>query len=439
MNNGKLFIIGGSVGLIASVIFLGRALFQSWSPDTQTPNINTGDQTVEISGSNDSQTLPLTSSGDKDSIINILVPEIIATQAFANIIKQAEKNNSIKIHVWVDTGQNYPDSQKTKILSWEYDLIILPSEKLTTYKAIAGKLEMGESLSPFVQPSFSEIVENKNFTYIPIGIDPFVTRTHTQDTLNIGSVANLFNQIVLRTQNKKLEIPILLWVDTGDVYNRGQNKESYPNQLLFLYTITNDTIRSLDSKKLKDLVDIVNYKTNFTWDSNNFRELVIRIWDRDPNCKQYPDICIRVYNFANARFWFLSDIYYINKYFSAQKESPIIGPFIATQSFYPTRARGAIVHKNTQNLISTMQFLNTLLTNSIQSWNRQTPLVSPYNGQANTKDIKRFDNQRDRQKIIRYSPEAQKNILENTPFVQLLQNQYNTNIFMQIQRPQITF
>lgn len=439
MNNGKLFIIWGSIGLVASVIFLGRALFETWSSDTQTSTTNTGDQISQTSGTDNNTIMPLTTSGDKDNTIDILIPEILATQTFANIVKQAEKDNTIKIHVWINTGQNYPDTQGSKILSWEYDIIILPSEKLSNYKNIAGKLEMGESLRPFTQPAFAEIIENKNFTYIPIGIDPFVTRAHTKDTLDTTSIAGLFNQIVLWIQNKKLGIPILLWVDTGDVYSRWQNHETYPKQLLFLYTIISDSMLSLDTKKLKDLVDIVNYKTNFTRNSSTFQELVTRISQRDNNCKQYPDICIRAYNFTSARFWFVSDSYYVNKYFGDQNESPVVGPFIANQNFYPVRARGAIIDKSTENLISSMQFLNTLLSYSIQSGNRQTPLLSPYNGQATTKDIKRFDNQRDRQKIIRYSTEAQKNILENTPLIQLLENKYNANIFMQVQRPKITF
>lgn len=156
-------------------------------------------------------------------------------------------------------------------------------------------------------------------------------------------------------------------------------------------------------------------------------------------CKQYPDICIRTYNFATARFGFVSDIHYLQKYFSTQDIQPIIQNFISSQSSYPTRARGAIVHKKTQNLISSMQFLNTLLSISIQSGNRQTPLLSPYNGQADINTIKRFANQRDRQKIIRYSNQLQTQLIEQTPLIDLLQNNYNTNLFMQTSRPKITF
>lgn len=439
-SNGKLFIVGWSIGLLASVIFLWRALFASdpATQDTTTQDTATGDITNQISG--DQQAIPnLATSWDIDNIVDVLIPEILANADLANIVKQAEQDNKIQVHVWISTGQTYPDKERIKILSWQYDIIIIPSDKLPEYGDIAGKMEMGESLRPFVHPAFAQIVENKKFSYIPIGLDPLVTRTHTNSTLDTSTIGGLFNQIALRTQNKKLGIPVLFGVDKWDTATRKEDAETYPQQFFFLYTILTDIINSLDINNLKNLVDIVNYKTSSTRNSNNFKELIKRIWDRDVSCKQYPDICIRTYNFATARFGFVSDIYYLQKYFNQQDTIPTISPFIATQSSYPTRARGAIIHKKTKNLISSMQFLNTLLTVSIQSGNRQTPLLSPYNGQADTSSIKRFNNEQDRQKIIRYSDDTRKQIIDETPLIDLLQSNYNTNLFMQISRPKITF
>lgn len=437
-NTGKLFIIGWSVGLLASVIFLWRALFESDPSTTIEQPIITGAVIEQLSGNQD-QVTTLVASWDIDNSIDILIPEIMASIALANIVKQAETDNNIQIRIWISTGQSYPDKERIKILSWQYDIIVLPSEKLTEYSDIAGKMEMGESLRPFVHASFGQIVENNKFSYIPIGLDPFITRTHKDSTLNTNSISTLFNQIALRTQNKKLWIPLLFGADTEDINTWKEWSETYPHQLFFIYTIFNDIITSLDTSGLKSLIDVVNYKTASTRDSNNFKELIKRIWDRDVSCKQYPDICIRTYNFATARFGFLSDTYYLQKYFNTQDTEPVVGPFIAKQNSYPTRARWAIVHKKTQNLISSMQFLNTLLSVSIQSWNRQAPLINPYNGQADISNIKRFDNQRDRQKIIRYSDQIQTQLIDQTPLTDLLQNNYNTNLFMQVSRPKITF
>jgi len=80
----------------------------------------------------------------------------------------------------------------------------LPSESFAEYVDIAGKLEMGESLRPFVQASFGQTVENPTLTYIPIGLDPLITWTHKDSSFTTNSIATLFNQIALRTQNKKL-------------------------------------------------------------------------------------------------------------------------------------------------------------------------------------------------------------------------------------------
>lgn len=80
----------------------------------------------------------------------------------------------------------------------------MPSEKLTEYTDIAGKLEMGESLRPFVHASFGQIVENPKLSYIPIGLDPLITWTHKDSNFSTNAIATLFNQIALRTQNKKL-------------------------------------------------------------------------------------------------------------------------------------------------------------------------------------------------------------------------------------------
>lgn len=440
MNNGKLFIIWWSIGLLASVIFLWRALFESdpSQSSNQDQNTNTWEVIDQVTG--DQQTIPtLIASGDIDNTIDVLIPEILANTGLANIVKQAEHDNNIKVRVWIGTGQTYPDKEKNKIISGQYDLIILPSEKLADYTSIAGKMEMGESLRPFVHAAFAQIVENGKFSYIPIGLDPLLTRTHKDNNLDTSSINTLFNQIALRTQNKKLWIPILFGADAWDINTRKEGTESYPQQLLFLYTILTDIFNSLDTNQLKNIVDIINYKTSSTRNSSNFKELTKRIWDRDIFCVQYPDICIRTYNFATTRFGFLSDIYYLQKYFVTQDMSPIMTPFIATQTSYPSRARGAIVHKNTQHLISSMQFLNTLLSISIQSGNRQSPLLSPFNWQADTSDIKRFNYQRDRQKVIRYSANTRKQLIDETPLIDLLQNKYNTNLFMQIQRPKTTF
>ncbi len=436
-NNGKLFIIGGSVGLLASVIFLWRALFETDPGETIEP-ITTGNTIDQSSGVQDAIEI-LTTSWDLDKSIDVLIPEIMATAALADIVKQAEKDNNIQVHIRISTGQTYPDKENIKILSWEYDIIVLPSEKLTEYTDIAGKLEMGESLRPFVHASFGQIVENPKLSYIPIGLDPLITWTHKDSNFSTNAIATLFNQIALRTQNKKLWIPILFWADIEDINKWKEWSEAYPHQVFFIYAILSDIVTSLDTNGLKSIVDIVNYKTASTRDSNNYRELIKRIGDRDMACKQYPDICIRTYNFATAKFGFVSDIHYLQKYFSTQDIQPIIQNFISSQSSYPTRARGAIVHKKTQNLISSMQFLNTLLSISIQSGNRQTPLLSPYNGQADINTIKRFANQRDRQKIIRYSNQLQTQLIEQTPLIDLLQNNYNTNLFMQTSRPKITF
>lgn len=443
MNNnpetGKLFIIWWSIGLLASVIFLWRALFESDPTDPIPENTLSGDLITELSGETQDQVNILTSSWDRDNNINILIPEIMASTQLSNIVKQAEKDNNIQINILISTGQTYPDKERIKILSWQYDIIVLPSEKLAEYINIAGKMEMGESLRPFVHASFGQIVENTKISYIPIGIDPLVTWTQKDSTFDTSSISTLFNQIALRTQNKKLWISILLWVDDGDINTRKEWSETYPHQIFVLYTILTDIVAWLDTASLKNIVDIVNYKTATTRDSKNFKELIKRIWDRDISCKQYPDICIRTYNFATARLGFLSDTYYLQKYFSTQDISPTIRPFIATKNSYPTRARWAIVHKNTQNLISSMQFLNTLLSISIQSWNRQSPLINPYNWQGDISQIKRFNSQRDRQKIMRYSSEIQTQLIKQTPFVELLQNNYNTNLFMQTSRPKITF
>lgn len=143
-------------------------------------------------------------SGDIDNTIDVLIPEILANTGLANIVKQAEHDNNIKVRVWIGTGQTYPDKEKNKIISGQYDLIILPSEKLADYTSIAGKMEMGESLRPFVHAAFAQIVENGKFSYIPIGLDPLLTRTHKDNNLDTSSINTLFNQIALRTQNKKL-------------------------------------------------------------------------------------------------------------------------------------------------------------------------------------------------------------------------------------------
>lgn len=315
----------------------------------------------------------------------------------------------------------------------------MPSEKLEQYIPIAGKMEMGESIRPFVHTAFATLVENSKFSYIPIGLDPLVVRTHNDSTLDTSSISKLFNQIALRTQNKKLGISILFGADQSDINTRREDKETYPQQFLFLYTILTDIINTLDTNNLKNIVDIVNYKTNSTRDSESFKELTKRIGTRDSACTHYPDICIRTYDFAAARFGFVSDIYYLQKYFSTQDVAPNIKPFITTQNSYPTRARGAIVHKNTKNLISSMQFLNTLLSISIQSGNRQSPLLSPYNGQADISSLKWLDNERDRQKVIPYSETIMSNIIDETPLIDLLQNKYNTNLFMQVPRPRTTF
>ncbi len=440
-NNGKLFIIGWSIGLLASVIFLWRALFES--DPTITDNIapiTTGNDSIDQwSGTQETIDI-LTTSWDIDNSIDILVPEILASTELAQIVAQAEEENKIQIQIWISTGQNYPNKEKTKILSWQYDIILLPSEKLAEYTDIAGKLQMGDSLRPFVHPAFAQIVENAKISYIPIGLDPLITWTHKDSTLNINTISTLFNQIVLRTQNKKLSIPILFGADIEDINQRKSESETYPHQLFFIYTIFSDILTSLDTSWIKSIIDIINYRTISTRDSNSCMQLIERIGNRDTACKQYPDICVRTYNFATARFGFMSDIHYLKKYFSTQDIEPIIGPFIATQSKYPTRARGAIVHKKTQNLVSSMLFLNTLLSINIQSGNRQSPLLSPYNGQVSIpSSIKRLENQRDRQKIIRYSSVIQKELIEKTPFTDLLQNNYNTNLFMQIPRPKITF
>lgn len=431
--SGKTFIIVWSIGLIISVIFLGRSIFESAPQLNNTNNqANTGEQTITGQDQIPANILPNTSGENKQ--VNVLIPEIFTHTGRADIIQSTKNIYDTTVNIYTISGYNTYKNIIDQQLSWlQIDVIMIPSDLLLSYIPYASKLPSNENLWPYVHPMFKNIIDQPGYSYIPYAIDPILTLVSAQINNNTLSLQDIFTYIALRKESKKFAMPLIFGLDQTDKALLQENKENFAGQFMYLYIWLQKIVQEVNITELRTFIDIINSKLPYVWNSANIEEITTRLANRNPACKRFKDICLMAYGFGDIKFARYSEQYTWDKYFSGastQRSDTRQLPFTNGNS-YPTKARWFIVNTKTNNAVGALQFMEQYIKTAIQTGNIRYNSISPFNNSIVNTTPERLTNTQNRRTIIVAGKDTQKEFLEKTPTLPLLKNEYNADLYFQ--------
>jgi len=440
----KIILVTGVLGLTASLRYM-LSLFSQKPENTNPESIITTTSSNPQTTTNQTSQNSLqntTETTTKQTAITILMPGFFFNDdfiSFANDL-QTEKNIDIKFQ----TIQKLSDyqillSDPTNISA---DIILMPTYRINSFDANTLKyIDLWEQwgISPYFLPIFQHLTESKSFNFIPFSIDPLVTFVSDiqfkEKKVSIGSLLTYLN---LSTASNQLHMPLLRGFGKNDIRLLEQNWESFPHYFTFLYNIIYQYSQDNNHQWLTQLQDIntsiMPHKRNFI----KYKQILKKIEKRNPNCLDFPGICLFVYKFGNIKFGFISDLAIWDQYFT---ETTLTSAHIKIKNFplitdvYKVNSRGFVINKkNNQDAIT-----KTFFQEYLKAWVQNKYSLRNKHLSAFTNIFATQSSQKKYQELLKYQKQfsliynhldTQKQFLSQTQTINLLQNKISAEEYL---------
>ena len=378
--------------------------------------------------------------------ITLYMPSFFDNKWFSALKKKLTKDYKIVVKTKIYKNMNdFKKDLKNKLEKREdnVDFFLVPSIRLDSLKMYWYKLDFGDTnVSSFFNYMFSEYINNDDYTFIPYGIDPFVTYIKNNNITERSSIdfSDIKENVLISKQEKfsNIKVPLLFGVTNFDVAFTKWNNWAFPNYFLVLYALIFESKQDETKDYIEWITDLAQNDSFAARDYKKFKNLVNTFSKKNANCKEFGNVCVLANDFAKINLWLLSDMDIMDKYFAGSKNKSsdfTYYNFPWNGEDYPVIARGFLVNKNTKNFDEVAIFLQEYIKESTSgNWFFWNNVLSAFN---NILDKQRNETKYDRImlylnkfKILYGSMDMQKDFVKDTKVIEMLNGKYSINAFL---------
>ena len=428
---GKLFIVTGSLWLLASLYFLITAFFPNKIENNRANDTLLTGQQWDIRNTTGAI---LTGQGGE---INILIPQALLTSGFGNIVATINKIYGIHTTFIVPAkadNNTYTEIAQTRQYTWQHiDIIMIPMDVINIFSKQSKVLPLAEDITSFYDIVFTPVIQKKEYTFIPHAIDPLIIFSQNEKDVPT-TIQDWRDKINNWKATTKYHTPIAFGISEQERNFMKQGKELFDDYFLFFYRITQYIITWPNANQNMTLrKQIAQSNKNDIRHAADFIVLTNKLAKRNNYCTWYPTLCIFNYNFMDNIFGFLSDNNILKAYFT--NTTYTINPFFHNEK-YPARWRWFLVYSGTEVPTQAMYFLETYLQKSISNidtWLRNNTIPAS-NLAQNAIDysdmppaISDANTQRD---IITGDGTTPQQFIEQTDILKVIDGSYDPTLFL---------
>ena len=263
--------------------------------------------------------------------IRVMMPSYFYNLWWKKFAQDLFKESNVYMNFkFIDNLSEYRDKIYSPDFKWA-DVVLIPYDwaNEVDLKTFTFQSNLWSTLDSMIS-NMINIGDKSNF--LPFSLDPMIMYVASWNMVP-KSFNDLSEYVYGYSSSKPMSMPLWFWIVSED-YNEWFMREY---QDIVRYALIHYFVTYRDIKSFQKWIDA----NVFEWyNIRNIQSVVDAI--SDPKCKDFPSICLQLYNFVWVRFWFLSDSDVVNQYFSKKKTNfnekiKLVVPFFSIES--PVRLR----------------------------------------------------------------------------------------------------
>jgi len=288
--------------------------------------------------------------------ITVLLPDFYFNNKFIKLAEIIKKDRNVKINYQTIQNQDKYKEMIENQLSWyqNIDIFLIPTTRLASFKNQSQVIDIRgvEKTAAYVLSIFQPITDQEKYTFIPFSIDPLISIVgkNTQIEKKKITLSTFLSYLVLSKNKKPFFLPSIIWLNKTDLKFFQKGQQIFSNSADIYYQLFYQITQSKNEKALETLLSFSDKKTPYNRNFINFTKIKKKISTRNPNCQDFPAICLLSYEFSDIKLWYLSEITIRKKYFKTNRH-PInmhIYQFPMSNLVYKVRWRWFLPHKKSK-------------------------------------------------------------------------------------------
>ena len=243
----------------------------------------------------------------KDYIeIKVVMPKYFYNLGRKNFAEDFYNDNKIYMNfIFIDDLNSYRD-QLLKNDDSFWDVFLFPYDRIE--KISLYKFTTTNNVERFFDEMISPIAKGNQISFIPFSADPMIMYTSWYNQHNNFIWISNFSDSYT---NDTTYIPVFFGIDYYEKDNKWSSREyqDIVRYALMHYFQTYQDKWNMETR--------ININTSEKYELNKINKIIRDINSKE--CNYFPSICLQINNYVWVRFWFISDIDIMNKYFSKKK------------------------------------------------------------------------------------------------------------------------
>ena len=359
--------------------------------------------------------------------IKIAIPWFFENQWFTTIsenLKQDDINVSFET---IDSYSKYETEIKTNLKN--YDIALIPMNRLVWLDT--DSITLWENIKPYFIQLFN--LDSTTNPAIPYSIDPVIT-LYQNSVPEQNTREKLFSYALTWKSQKKYAMPILRWFDDLTLNLIESKKSPFENYIELLFLQLKQIKNDNDNSELSNMLNTNNIalKTKYTY--QNLNTILNILKNGNESCSTYPALCTIKYWYVDIKFWFLSDLDILAKYFPGNYNL-YAWSFTNSENNYPVKWRVFVVPKWNQNTNLTNRFFSEYISQSID-WNDTfrnntlSAITNIYDQQKQKNNFKNIISNESKFYIFTGSINLQDQIINDWRTLEMLKWNYNIKSYL---------
>ena len=225
-------------------------------------------------------------------------------------------------------------------------------------------------------------------------------------------------------------MPILWGIGKNDIRFLERWEEPFVNYFDILFLNLEQIKENHNVAELKNMLDVEKLSLDYSYNFAKLKLLYESIGKKNENCKTFPAICLMSYNFWDIKFWFLSDLDILEKYFTNNKNSFEISNFNNTITSYPVKWRVFVVPKWSEKINLANEFFKEYLKEWVNGnenlwWNTLSAITNIYDIQKQEDKYKEILINENKFRLMYENINLQEEFVKDSKNINLLKWDYN--------------
>lgn len=362
-------------------------------------------------------------------IINMVMPWFLENKWFYTVSDNLEKEE-IKLNIKKITSyQEFQNEIKSNLQN--YDIALIPTNRLIWLNT--QEINIWENIKPYFINIFDTYFNNNSNTAIPFALDPAIT-LYYDVSLEQNTRDKLFSYSLLWKITKKYSMPLLRWYDeiVKKLLENNSTPFEYYTEILFLQL--KQIKNKWDNQELSDMLNTNNISSKNKYTYQNLKNIVDLLTKQNNYCTTFPTICTIRYWYSDIKFWYLSDLDIVEKYFPWENKL-YVWNFTNSENTYPVKWRVFVVPNWNEKINLTNKFFSEYISESIE-WNDSfrnntlSAITNIYDQQKNNKFFKNIIANEKNFYIFTQNIDIQNQLINDWKTIPMLEWNYPTQSYM---------